>query len=90
MKMKTGQQKTYACSKNSSKREVQSDTSLPQETRKISNKQPKLTPKATRERTNKTQVSRRKEITKMGIEKNKDQKKTIEKINAIKTGSLKR
>ena len=32
------------------------DTSLPQETRKISNKQPNLTPKGTRERrTNKTQ-----------------------------------
>ena len=35
-------------SKSSSKREVYSDTSLPQETRKISNKQPNLTPKATR------------------------------------------
>ena len=44
------------CSKYSSKREVDSDTSLLQETRKISNKQPNLTPKATRERrTNKTQ-----------------------------------
>ena len=36
--------------KSSSKREVYSNTSLPQEIRKISNKQPKLTPKATRER----------------------------------------
>ena len=45
------------CSKSSSKREVYSNTILPQETRKISNKQPKLTPKATRERgTNKTQL----------------------------------
>ena len=42
-------------SKSSSKREVYSDISLPQETRKISNKQPNLMPKATRERTNKTQ-----------------------------------
>ena len=43
-------------SKNSSMREVYSNTSLPQETRKISNRQPNLTPKATRERrTNKTQ-----------------------------------
>ena len=42
--------------KSSSKREVYSDTSLPQEMRKISNKQPNLTPKATRgRRTNKTQ-----------------------------------
>ena len=42
-------------SKSISKREVYSNTNLPQETRKISNKQPNLTPKATRERTNKTQ-----------------------------------
>ena len=33
-------------SKSSSKREVYSNTILPQETRKISNKQPNLTPKA--------------------------------------------
>ena len=39
-----------------SKREVYSNTSLPQETRTISNKQSNLTPKGTRERrTNKTQ-----------------------------------
>ena len=38
------------CSKSSSKREVYSNTSVPQETRKISNKQPNLTPKAIRER----------------------------------------
>ena len=38
------------CSKSSSKREVYSNTSLPQETRKISNKQPNLTPKAMREK----------------------------------------
>ena len=38
------------CSKISSKREVYSNTILPQETRKISNKQPNLTPKAIRER----------------------------------------
>ena len=42
--------------KSSSKWEVYSDRSLPQEARKISNKQPKLTPKAARERTNKTQI----------------------------------
>ena len=35
---------------NSSKREVYSNTILPQETRNISNKQPNLTPKAIRER----------------------------------------
>ena len=38
------------CSKSSSKREVYSNTILPQETRKISNKQTNLTPKAIRER----------------------------------------
>ena len=43
-------------SKSSAKREVHSNTSLPQETRTMSNKQPRLTPKATWERkTNKTQ-----------------------------------
>ena len=42
-------------SKSSSKREVYSNTILPQETRKISNKQPNFIPKGTRERiTNKT------------------------------------
>ena len=48
--------KPMGCSKISSKREVYNNTILPQETRKTSNKQPKLTPKATRERRrNKTQ-----------------------------------
>ena len=44
------------CSKTSSKRKLYSNTILPQETRKISNKQPNLTPKGIRERrTNKTE-----------------------------------
>ena len=48
--------KPMGCSKSSSKRKVFSNTSLPQETRKISHKQSNLTPKETRERrTNKTQ-----------------------------------
>ena len=48
--------KPMGCSKSSSEREVYSYTSLPQETRKISNKQSNLTPKGTTERrTNKTQ-----------------------------------
>ena len=48
--------KPIGCSKSNSKREVYSNTIVLQETRKISNKQPNLTPKATRERrTNKTQ-----------------------------------
>ena len=48
--------KPMGCSKSSSEREVYSYTSLPKETRNISNKQYNLTPKGTRERrTNKTQ-----------------------------------
>ena len=48
--------KSMRCSKSNFKREVHSNTSLPQETRKISSKQSNLTPKETRERrTNKTQ-----------------------------------
>ena len=44
------------CGKSSSKREVYNNTILPQVTRKMTNKQPNLTPKATGEgRTNKTQ-----------------------------------
>ena len=35
------------CSKNSSKREVYSNTILPQETRKTSNRQPNFTPRTT-------------------------------------------
>ena len=42
--------KPMGCSKNSFKREVYSNTIPPQEIRKISNKQPNLTPKAIRER----------------------------------------
>ena len=38
------------CIKNCSKREVYSNTSLPQEIRKISNKQSDIIPKATGER----------------------------------------
>ena len=46
--------KPMGCSKSSSKREVYSNTSLPQETGNISNKQPNLAPKAIRERRTKT------------------------------------
>ena len=82
------------CSKISSKREVYSNTSLPQETRKISNKQPNLMPKATRERrTNKTH-SRRKEIINFRAEINeietKQTKKQQEISMKLKAGSLKR
>ena len=59
-------------SKSSAKREVHQNASLPQETRKTSNKQPYLTPKATRKRTKKTpKVGRRKEIIKIRAKINK-------------------
>ena len=55
-KWKPNDPKPMGCSKISSKREVYTNTILSQETRKISNKQPNLTPQATRERsTNKAQ-----------------------------------
>ena len=47
--------KPMGCSKSTSKREVYNNTILPQEIRKISNRQTNLTCKAARERTNKTQ-----------------------------------
>ena len=54
-------QNLWNAPKSSSKREVYSNTILPQETRNISNKQPNLTPKAIRERRTKMpKVSRRK------------------------------
>ena len=54
--MKTCDPEPMGCSKNISKRKVYSNTILPQETRKISNKQLNLAPKMTRKRgTNKTQ-----------------------------------
>ena len=75
------------CSKSSSKREVYSNTNLPEETGNISNKQPNLAPKAIRERRTKIpKASRRKEIIKIRSEINeKEMKETIAKI--IKTNS---
>ena len=43
------------CSKSSSKREVYTNTILPQDTRKTSNRQPNFIPKTTRKRTKNTQ-----------------------------------
>ena len=72
------------CSKSHSMREVYSYTSLPQETRKLSNKQHNLTPKAVRERKN-PKVSRRREIIKIRSEINeKEMKETVAKINKTK------
>ena len=50
MTMKHNDPKPMGWSKSSSKREVYSNTILPQETRNISNKQPNLTSKTVRER----------------------------------------
>ena len=91
MTMKHGDPKPMGCSKSSSKREVYSNTILPQETRNISNKQPNFTLKAIREgrtttTTTKTKVSRRKEIIKNRSEINeKEMKETIAKINKTKS-----
>ena len=75
------------CSKSSSKREVHSNTILPQETRNTSNKQPNLTPKAIRERRTKNpRVSRRKEIINIRSAINeKEMKETRAKINKTKS-----
>ena len=64
MKMKTQQLKiSMGYSESSSKREVYSNTILPQETRKTLNRQPKFTPKITgKRRSKKTKISTRKEI----------------------------
>ena len=74
------------CSKSSSKTELFSNTSLAQETRKVSNKQSNLTSRGSRERRTKPKVSRRKEIIKIRAEINEiETKKTIAKINKTKS-----
>jgi len=50
MTMKTNNSKPMGCSKSSSKREVHSNTILPQETRKTLTRQPNFIPKATGKR----------------------------------------
>ena len=64
MTMKHNNSKLMGCSKNSSKREVYSNTILPQETRKTSNTQPNFTPKTTG-KSRRKKISRRKEIIKV-------------------------
>ena len=61
------------CSKSSSTREVYSNTILPQETRKTSNRQPNFTPKTTgkeqqQQQQQKPQINRRNEIIKIQAE----------------------
>ena len=69
--------KPIGCSKSSSKREVYSNTILPQETRKTLNIQPNFTHKTTgktattkKKKEKKTKISRRKEIIKIQAETN--------------------
>ena len=82
------------CSKSSSKREVYSNTFLPQETRKTLNKQPNFTPKTTgkRRRTTKNpKISRRQEIIKIQAEINEKEKtETILRLIKLKAVSLRR
>ena len=77
------------CSKSSSKREVYSNTILPQETRKTLNRQLNFTPKTTGKRRTKKQtpkISRRKEIITIQAEINeKEMKEAIVKLNKTKT-----
>ena len=80
------------CSKSSSKREVYSNTILPQVVRKTLNRPPNFTPKTTGKiRTTTTKkknhkISRRKEIIKMWAETNeKEMKETLLKINKTKS-----
>ena len=58
------------CNKSSSKREVYSNTNLPQETRKISNKLTLHLKEVEKEESTKHKVSRRKEIIKIRAEIN--------------------
>ena len=86
MTMKTRQSKTYGCSKSSSKREVYSNRSLPQETRKISNNLILHLKELQKEEQTKPEVSRRKEIIKIRAEIiEMETKKTVTKINKAKS-----
>ena len=76
------------CSKSRSKREVDSNTSPPQEARKSSNKQANFTSKKPLEREEQTRpkASRRKEIIKMRAEIIEiETKETIEKSNEMRS-----
>ena len=71
-------------SKSSSKREIYSNTILPQETRKTSSRQLNYTSKTIgKRRTKKPKISRRKEIIKIPAEIN--EKETKVKINKTKS-----
>ena len=75
------------CSKSSYKWEVYSNTILPQETRRTSNRQLNFTPKTTgKKRTKHPKISRRKEIIEVQAEINeKEMKEKIVKVNKNKS-----
>ena len=62
--------KSLGCSKSDSKREVYSNTGVPQEGRKNSNEKPNLIPNRTRKRRTKTKSRNYKEIIKIRAEIN--------------------
>ena len=75
------------CSKSSSNSDVYSNTILPQETRKTSDRHPNFTPKRVgKRRTEKNKISRRKGIIQIRAEINeKEMKETIVKVNKTKS-----
>ena len=74
------------CNKSSSKRELYSNTILPQETRKISNNLTLHLKQPEKEEKTKPKVNRRKKIIKITAEINEiETKKTIAKINETKS-----
>ena len=83
MTMKHNNSKPLGCSKSRSKWEVYSNTTLPQETRKIWKREPNFTPKTTGKRTKNPKISRRDNIQAEISEK--EMKETIVKINKTKS-----
>ena len=69
-------------SEDSAEKEVHSNTGIPKENRKISNKQYNPTSTRTRGTTTMTRVNRRKEIIKVEAQfNNRETKRTIQRIN---------
>ena len=79
MARKHNNSKPMRCNENSSKREVYNNTTLPQETRKTSNRQPNFTPITIgKGRAKPPKISRRKEIIQIRAEiTEKEMKETI-------------
>ena len=84
--MKPNGPKSLRYSESIYKREIYSNTGLPQETTKISNKQSKLTPKGTRKRINKAQSWQKEGNYKYwdGNNKKEQQKNSIKPAGSLK------